>query len=318
MNTNILITSAGKRVALVNYFKETLKEFFPDSMVFTTDMNPNMAPAGYVSDCCIKVPRVTDDNYPDILNKICIENGIGMIVPTIDTELLVLSKIKKHFAEQNISVIVSDEKFVQSCRDKRETQYFFETNGIKVPQKRDIEYPVFPIFAKPYDGSLSTNLHIIRSYEDITSSIKEDKKLIFMELIDKTVYKEYTVDMYYGIDHKVKCIIPRERISVRAGEINQGKTQKNYIIDFLKEKLNYIEGCVGCICIQLFYDDKTHDIIAIEINPRFGGGFPLSYVSGGNFPASLIKEHFLHQEIEYYDGWKDGLIMLRYDDAIFV
>ena len=50
MQHNVLITSAGKRVALTRYFKETLNSFFPMAKVFTTDMNPQMAPAGYVSD----------------------------------------------------------------------------------------------------------------------------------------------------------------------------------------------------------------------------------------------------------------------------
>ena len=67
MQHNILITSAGKRVALTRYFKETLNRFFPDAKVFTTDMNPEMAPAGYVSDGCLKVPRVTDKDYPALL-----------------------------------------------------------------------------------------------------------------------------------------------------------------------------------------------------------------------------------------------------------
>ena len=64
MQHNILITSAGKRVALTRYFKETLNRFYPDAKVFTTDMNPEMAAAGYVSGGCFKVPRVTDKYYP--------------------------------------------------------------------------------------------------------------------------------------------------------------------------------------------------------------------------------------------------------------
>lgn len=83
---NILITSAGNRVALTRYFKETLNRFYPDAKVFTTDMNPGMAPAGYVSDGCFKVPRVTDKEYPALLLEICEKNDVGMVIPTIDTE----------------------------------------------------------------------------------------------------------------------------------------------------------------------------------------------------------------------------------------
>lgn len=318
MRHNILITSAGKRVALTKYFKETLNRFYPESKVFTTDMNPAMAPAGYVSDVCFKVPRVTDASYPSLLLEICEKNGVGMIIATIDTELLLLADLKATFQEKGISIMVSDRPFVEMCRDKRNTGAFFERHGIRVPREIDKYHPTFPMFAKPYDGSLSANLHYIKTVDDLTQDILDDPKLLFMEYIDKSVYKEYTVDMYYGRDHHVKCIVPRERIEIRAGEINKGRTAKNEILTFLKEKLEYIEGCVGCICVQLFFHPETHDMVGIEINPRFGGGYPLSYMCGGNFPELLIREYFLNEDLAYFDTWKDGMLMLRYDDAIYV
>ena len=318
MRHNILITSAGKRVALTRYFKETLAKFYPEAKVFTTDMNPVMAPAGYVSDGCIKVPRVTAPEYPEFLLKICKENEIGMVVPTIDTELLILAELKEQFAAEGIQVIVTDLSLIQMCRDKRKTEAFFREHNVRVPAPVDKDNPVFPMFAKPYDGSLSTNLHYIKCAEELTQEILDDPKLIFMEYIDKTVYKEFTVDMYYGKDNNVKCIVPRERIAIRAGEINQGKTCKNIFVQYLKERLGHIDGCVGCICVQFFLNPETEDIVGIEVNPRFGGGYPLSYMAGGNYPENLIKEYFLGEQVDYSEDWKDGMLMLRFDDAVFV
>lgn len=318
MKRNILITSAGKRVALTRYFKEVLMKFFPEARVFTTDMNPEMSPADYVSDECFKVPKVTDSKYSELLLHICEENDVGMVIATIDTELLLLAELREIAAEKNIHVIVSNKPFITMCRDKRNTGDFFEKHMVRVPKEVDKYNPTFPLFAKPYDGSLSTNLHYIKKADELTQEILDDEKLLFMEYIDNKVYKEYTVDMYYGKDNKVKCIVPRERIEVRAGEINKGRTAKNEIVDFIKEKFDYIEGCVGCICMQLFFHPETHDMVGIEINPRFGGGYPLSYMCGGNFPELLIREYFLNQRVDYFDNWKDGMLMLRYDDAIYV
>lgn len=315
---NILITSAGKRVALTRYFKETLCRFYPSAKVFTTDMNPEMAPAGYVSDGCFKVPRVTSPDYPDILLNICKKNEVGMVIATIDTELLLLADLKESFRRLGIMVIVSDRNFVEVCRDKRNTGSFFERHGIRVPREIDKYHPTFPLFAKPYDGSLSTNLHYIKTVDELTQEILDDPKLLFMEYIDKKVYQEFTVDMYYGKDNRVKCIVPRERIEIRAGEINKGRTVKNEILTFLKEKLGYVKGCVGCICVQLFFHPETEDMVGIEINPRFGGGYPLSFMAGGNYPELLIREYFRGEDICYSDNWKDGMLMLRYDDAIYV
>lgn len=103
---NILITSAGKRVVLVELFKEALKACNIKAMVYTTDLNPALAPAGIISDKCFKVPKVTVPEYVDILLSICIDNHIGMVIPTIDTELLILSKNKDKFSDRHISIIV--------------------------------------------------------------------------------------------------------------------------------------------------------------------------------------------------------------------
>ena len=317
MNHNIIITSAGQRVALVRDFKETLVRFYAEAKVFTTDMNPELAPAAYVSDGCFEVLRVTDENYISQLLDICKKNEIGMIVPTIDTELLVLAENKKLFNDNDIIVCVSDLDFIKVCRDKRNTGDFLEKHNIRVPKAVDKYNPTFPLFAKPYDGSLSTNLHYIKNAEELTQDILEDPKLLFMEYIDKETYKEYTIDMYYGTDNCVKCIVPRERIKIRAGEINKGRTVKCPLMDYIKERLDKIEGCIGCICIQVFFNPLTEDVVGIEINPRFGGGYPQSYAAGGNYPEMLIKEYFLGEKIAYIDDWKDNMLMLRFDDAVY-
>ena len=318
MRRNILITSAGKRVALVKAFKETLIKFFPDSKVYTTDMNPRMAPAAYVSDGCFSVPRVTSEDYIGILQEICQKYEIGIVIPTIDTELAILAANKSIFEGQGTYLIVSDYSFIMMCRDKRNTGAFFEKKGIRVPETIDKFNPRFPMFAKPYDGSLSSNLHYIQSAADLTAEILADPKLIFMEYIDKSIYQEYTVDMYFGRDNKLKMAVPRERIEIRAGEINKGRTVKHFLEPYIHQHLAAIEGCVGCICGQFFYDRKSADVVGIEINPRFRGGYPLSYAAGANYPEFIIREYFLNEVISYSDNWIDDMLMLRYDDAIYV
>lgn len=317
MNHNILITSAGQRVALVRAFQETLKRFFPEAKVFTTDMNPRLAPATYVSDGFFDVPRCTSEDYIESLITICQGNEVGMIIPTIDTELAILSANKSIFLKKQIVVSVSDYDFIMMCRDKRNTGEFFKKHGIRVPKSIDKNNPIFPLFAKPYDGSLSTNLHYIKNADELTSEILEDPKLLFMEYIDKDIYKEYTIDMYYGRDNKVKCIVPRERIKIRAGEINKGMTEKEPLTKYIYDRLGTIKGCIGCICIQVFLNPQTGDVVGIEINPRFGGGYPQTYASGGNYAELLIREYFLGEDVEYFDNWKNHLLMLRYDDAVY-
>ncbi len=315
-NHNILITSAGKRVMLVKLFKKELQAYFPEAKVYTTDMNPTMAPAGYVSDNCFPVPRVTETNYTDILLGICRKYQVKLIIPTIDTELSVLAKNRERFEHEGIEIVVSDTPFIEATRDKRNTGAFFTERGIHIPKPIDKKHPIYPLFAKPYDGSLSKDLHIIWTEDELTKKILSDPKLLFMEYINQTEYKEFTVDMYYGRDHYIKSIVPRERIEIRAGEINKGIVRKNYLVKFLKERLEYLPETRGCICIQFFYREQDNDVIGIEVNARFGGGYPLSYYAGANYPQWIVREYIMGESLEYANDWRNNTLMLRYDAEI--
>jgi len=315
---NILITSAGQRVSLVRAFQKELKTLYPGNKVFTTDMFPALSAACNVSDQYFTVCRVTDPQYIEELIKICIENKVKMIVPTIDTELLVLAQNKARFCELGIQPIISSIQFIDQCRDKRKINLLFQDRNIDIPRNIDKNKPEYPLFIKPYDGSLSANTFLIETPEQLTAYHLNNEKFLFMEYISKEEHDEYTVDMYFDRLHHVKCIVPRKRILVRAGEINKGLTCNNLIVPFLKDKLGFIEGAVGCLTVQVFLNRISERIIAIEINPRFGGGYPLSYRAGANYPLWLIKEYYNNESIQYTQDWEDQMLMLRYDDEVIV
>ncbi len=316
MQPNILITSAGKRVELLLEFQRELKAEYPEAKVLAVDLNPAMSPACQASDKSLAVHRVTSPEYIDELLNICKSDNVKLVIPTIDTELVVLAENRDRFSEQGIEIMVSDSSFITLCRDKRKTMALFDKLGIRNPEPRDKNAPEFPMFAKPYDGSLSTNIHVIKCREDLTPEILADQKLLFMEYIDKKEYKEFTVDMYYGADSYVKCIVPRERIEIRSGEVNKGAARKNYLVGYLKERMNRMPGVRGCICIQLFYRESDNDVVGIEINPRYGGGYPLSYYADANFPKLMIDEYIERKPIDYTESWVDNTIMLRYDSQV--
>ncbi len=318
MKNNILISSVGQRVVLVEIFKATIKKLGLPSLVYGVDMNPKLAPAGYVTELCFEVCRCTDPRWVGQLLDICRQKDIGIIIPTIDTELQVLSDNAQRFLDEGIRVVVSSQDFIRICRDKRKTMELFDAMHIPYPKPCDKNHPVFPMFAKPYDGSLSTNLHVIRTSEDLTQEILMDEKLIFMEYIDTNEFKEFTVDMYYGSDNQLKCVVPRERIKIRAGEINKGITRKNGIVNYLRERMSFLPGVIGTICLQLFYREQDQRIYAIEINPRFGGGYPLTYWAHASFPEMILREYLLQQAVDYTEDWLDNTLMLRYDKEIVV
>jgi carbamoyl-phosphate synthase large subunit len=117
---------------------------------------------------------------------------------------------------------------------------------------------------------------------------------------------------------KVRCVVPRKRIEVRAGEVSKGQVVKNPRICNKAAKLVETLGAgPGVITLQLFLtgDDKVK---FIEINPRFGGGVPLSIKAGANFPKWILQGLLASKTNIRFGGFKDNLIMLRYDDEVWL
>lgn len=315
--TNILITSAGRRVSLVNFFKKEIKKLNINTKVFCTDLNPGLSSACQVADGSFKVKRVTDKAYVENLIKLCVDNNIKLIIPTIDTELLVLAENKKRFEDQGIFPLVSDLDFVQKCRDKRLIHQFFDEIGFDRAEEYAEDNVQFPLFVKPSDGSRSIGIQLLHYKNELTDEILSDPKNMLLQYISPQENTEFTIDIYFNKNSEIISIVPRERIFVRDGEVNKACARKNAIIPIIKDKFKNISGLRGCITLQVFKHNLTNKIIGIEINPRFGGGYPLSYLAGANFQKWILQEYLLNKSVENYkEDWKDNALMLRYDSEV--
>lgn len=316
-SNNILVTSAGRRGELVQVFSIELKRSFPEARVLATDMNPALSAACQIADVALVVPGVTEDNYINLLLDICVSHNVGLVVPTIDTELVLLSRHRERFIEQGVHLLVSDLDLVKVCRDKRKVAELFKQIGLRTPEIYSRDNICFPCFSKPYDGSCSVGAMALLSEEQLPKSVLNDEKMIFMELIDSS-YIEYTVDAYYDRHGVLKCLVPRQRIEVRGGEVSKGVTRRNQLYEYLLPKLKLITGARGCLTVQIFAKVEEDSYYALEINPRFGGGYPLSYSAGANYPAWLIKEYLQGHDIRAHDQWEPNLLMLRYDSKVLI
>ena len=316
---NILITSIGRRVSLLKAFQKELKARFPDARVYAADASPHLSAACQVADGHFRVPAAKDPEYVPFLIGKCRELGIGIIIPTIDTELVVLSKYLDEFKKEGVHTIVSDFGFISQCRNKRLTHQFFEAHGIPVAREYDKSKYQLPMFIKPEDGSRSINTYLIRDASELRDFHFSNDKLMFLEYLDHDFHEEFTCDMYYDRNNNLRCVVPRKRIEVRAGEVNKGLTVRNELVPFIREKLKYVPGAIGCLTTQFFRHTETHRKYGNENNERFGGGFPLTYLAGANYPAWIIEEYAMGKTIgDQFDCWEEDLLMMRYDAEILV
>ena len=316
---NILITCAGRRVSLLQAFEKEVKNLGLNSEVYAADMTPDLSAACKVAKKSFKISSVIEEFYIEELISIVKDNNIGIVIPTIDTELEILARHKGLFSENNCNLIISDINFIKNCNDKRKTQRLFRDLNFDTPKVFTHDGLIYPIFIKPFDGSRTVDTHIVLSEDEMKKEYFSNPKFIFQEYINPVDYYEITVDVYYDRHSNLKCIIPRKRIEVRDGEVSKGLTIMPSYYDMLLNNLSKIKGARGCINVQFFVKCGSEDrILGSEINPRFGGGFPLSYVAGGNFPKWIIMEYLLDEEVDYFEKWQQNMLMLRYDEAIYI
>jgi len=317
--TNILITSVGTRVSLVRIFKTELQLLFPDSKVYTVDVNPEFSPGCRVSDGYFKVPSVSDEEYIPKLLKIAIENKVRLIIPTIDTCLLTLSENIEKFKKHHIFILVSDSSLIRMFNNKKLTNDFFESKNIAVARLFSKTNYELPIYIKPIDGSGSLDNFIVRLHDELHHYHFRNERLLFFEYLDHNLHSEFTIDMYFDKNSKLKSLVPRQRLEVRQGEVKKAITKETFFCPIIWNIFKDINGLRGCVTLQIFVNHATNKIFGIEVNPRFGGGFPLTYLAGANFPKWILQEYLLDNvEIPEYHDWKKNLLMLRYDGEVLV
>lgn len=315
--THVLVLTAGRRVELLQCFQRALQVHLPGSRVLATDSCPSHSAACQVSDGAFVAPPIGTEEHTDFLLELCAAQGIGVVIPTLDTGLLHLAQARERLAQAGVQLVVSSPALVADCRDKRRTAALFTRLGLDSPALLDRAALSFPCFVKPYDGSSSIGARRLDRASDVTPAMLANERLMFSELVGPE-FREYTVDVFYDAQGRLVCLVPRERLAVRAGEISKGLTRRHFVYDALLKPLSRLEGARGCVTVQVFGNPDTGEVKGLEINPRFGGGYPLSDAAGATFADWIVREYLLGQSLSFFDAWEADLLMLRYDAKVLV
>lgn len=311
----ILFTSVGRRVELIQAFKNAAHKLNVDLTIIGADVT-NSAPALMFCDKTLRVPKINSENYIPFLKEYCNENAVNALIPTIDTDLLLLSLNKENFG--TTKVIVSDPDKVAICRDKRLTGDFFASVGLKFPIATDdiSNYDQgFPAFIKPRDGSSSIDAYKADNFDELKSFSEMVPDYIIQPYIKG---EEYTVDIFCDFSGEPIFITPRKRLAVRAGEVLKTQIcQDEIIINEMIALVRSFKPC-GAITVQLIKDELSGENYYIEINPRYGGGAPLSVKAGADSTEMMLR--LLNGEkAEFIDKVaEDGAVFSRYDQSVRV
>lgn len=305
---NILLTSVGRRSYLVNYFKEAIGKLGEVHVGNNTDITP----AFQCADKAVVTPLIYDSEYIPFLKKYCHDNNIDAIISLFDIDLPILADNKKEFEKVGIKVIVSDERVIDICNDKWKTYKFLTKHGIDTPKTflscedalKAIENDQvkYPLIVKPRWGMGSISIYEVDNEEELKVIYKSCKKKIedsylkyesnqnINEAIliqEKITASEYGLDIINDLNGEYQNTIIRKKYAMRSGETDCAEIIENEEIckvgQLISEKLKHIANLDVDIFVK---DDK---IYILEMNARFGGGYPFSHIAGANLPQAIVN-----------------------------
>lgn len=325
---NILLTSAGRRSYIIDYFKKTngIGKVYASNSNYTIALK--RADGYFIS------PLIYSENYISSIVDFCKENEINVVLSLFDIDLLVLAKNRKIFEENGIRLILASPEFVEICNDKWKTYLFVKKLGLHTPKtyltRDSVKKAIsdgnlsYPIIMKPRWGMASMGIYkvdndleldvftekchkdIFKSYLKYESSFTKDEAIIYQEVMDG---EEYGLDVLNDLDGKYIGTFAKQKVTMRSGETDLGRTASNKPFTDATKKIASASGHEGILSVDCFKNDNG--IFIIEMNCRISGHYPLAYLAGFNYPQ-IVVDWMNGKELNFENlSFKENLFIIK-------
>ncbi len=305
---NILLTSAGRRTYMIQYFKKALKGLglvHASNSVFTYTLSQ--------ADKYVITPQIYDDGYIEFLLAYCRKENVSAIISLFDIDLPILAKNKKAFAENGITVVVSDYDVTQICNDKWQTYKFLDSVGLpRIPtfirlddviQSLDNGDVTFPLILKPRWGMGSIGIYTVNNENELDvlyhklhqeifdtylkyeSGVDADSCIVIQK---KIVGQEYGMEILNDLSGNYVATFVKKKLAMRSGETDVAETVSG--LDFASSAAIIARGLkhiamLDADCFKL----PDGRIYILEFNCRFGGQYPFTHNAGVDVPLQIVK-----------------------------
>lgn len=317
---NILFCSAGRRVSLLNDFRNGMKGC---GKIIACNSTP-FAPALAVADEAFIVPEALSSNYYDKIFEICSLCDVKAITTLIDVEIERLADKSDDFISLGILPLFPSASTARLCFNKYELYKYMRSKGIRTIlsydsiehfregiDKGDIH---FPVFVKPITGCGSHGAEQVNNWQEIKRKFNDGKyKYIIQEFIEGD---DCDADFYVDcISHKPVSIFGKKKIEKRLGGATQTISFKDIkLFDFVEQVCSVLD--LNGPCDMDFFITNDGEYCLSEINPRFGGSYLHAYGAGVDF-VKLILNNMHGVENECIIGqYEEDIIMMMYDSVV--
>ncbi|WP_051189759.1 ATP-grasp domain-containing protein [Daejeonella oryzae] len=332
---NILFTCVGRRNYLIKYFKKALRG---KGNIVAVDSQLS-ASALAEADISIQVPAIYDPQYIESLQSIIEKHNIHAIICLNDLELPIMARNKMKLEKSGVKVLVSDEKFIDISFDKWKTYKFFSNLGILTPKTfltvadtldsinmHDLSYP---LILKPRWGSASIGIEIVENENEfllayqllkiklkksiLKHSCAEDEEQCIL-IQEKIEADEYGMDILNDFNGKYYSSFARKKLAIRSGETDKAMSVIDEAFADAAKIIGSATGHIGTMDCDFFL--LNNKIYFLEMNPRFGGGYPFSHEAGIDTPSIYISWLQGNFDISRFNNYKHNVSFSKYDTLI--
>ena len=299
----MLFTCAGQRVDIVTAFRRA------GATTVATDLS-ELAPALYAADHRELIPAVGDPGYIGALAALVRQYGATLVVPLTDLDHEILAT---HRDEIPALVLLAGIDAIRRCADKWLAHRFFEEVGLPtpptwLPDALPDDLP-FPVLVKARRGFGSRGIYRANNHQELDYFLA---RVDTPSMVQRACAgEEFSIDVFCDLESRCLNAVPRTMIESKGGETIKGKTIKDR--DLIEHGARVAEalGIVGPANVQCFREPDG-SLPVTDVNPRFGGGFPLPTAAGSRYPELALELAAGGRPEPHLGDFEDGVILTRY------
>ena len=300
---NVLITSAGRRDYLVEYFREALA----DGRVLAADASESASALGAADEGFV-LPAFTSGDYAPALLHLVRTQHVGLLLTVNDLEALVLAPLGDVLRAEGCLSMVPSLAVVRTTMDKVALARHCRRAGIASPHTHmsatDARRAVardklrFPLVVKPRSGSASIGMYVVHGPEELEAAVvlsaavgpadaagpRSAPSGVLVQ--ERLRGPEYGIDVVNDADGHYVTTLMRRKLAMRSGETDKAVTVYEPRLEHLGRQLSSSLGHRGCLDCDVIVQDGTPYLI--DANPRFGGGYPFMHEAGSDVPGAYV------------------------------
>ena len=185
----------------------------------------------------------------------------------------------------------------------------------------------FPLFVKPRWGSASLQIFRVDTLEELRFAfrlaqsqlqktfLKVDEALSSESILiqEGLPGAEFGLDILNDLSGRTEFVYAKRKLGMRAGETDKSELVDCPVLNEIGERIGSALKHIGNLDCDVFYDGEK--AVVLELNPRFGGGYPFSHTLGANYPNAILRHYGLDVEKKEFTT-RFGVVVSKHDNLV--